>query len=37
MLRFLFAGNDDFLRIYLPDQNEAAEYRGQISFQHNAA
>jgi len=37
MLGFFFAGNDDFLRIYLPDQNDAAEYREQTSFQHNAA
>jgi hypothetical protein len=26
MLGFFFAGNDYFLRMYLPDENEAAKY-----------
>jgi hypothetical protein len=35
--RFFFAGNDYFLRMYFPNQNDAAEYRREKSFQHDAA
>jgi hypothetical protein len=34
---FFFAGNDYFLRMYFPNQNDAAEYRREKSFQHDAA
>ena len=36
-LRFFFAGNDYFLRMYFPDENEAAEHYPEKSFQHEAA
>jgi len=35
--RFFFAGNDYFLRMYFPDENDSAEYRSKKSFQHDAA
>jgi hypothetical protein len=35
--RLLFAGNDYFLRMYFPDENDAAEYCPEKSFQHDAA
>jgi hypothetical protein len=36
-LGFFFAGNDYFLRMYFPDENDNAEYRREQSFQHDAA
>jgi hypothetical protein len=36
-LGFLFASNDYFLRMYFPDENEAADYCSEKSFQHDAA
>jgi hypothetical protein len=36
-LGLFFAGNDYFLRIYFPDENDAAEYCREKSFQHDAA
>jgi hypothetical protein len=36
-LGFLFARNDYFLRMNFSDENDAAEHRGEKSFQHNAA
>jgi hypothetical protein len=34
---FFFAGNDHFLRMHFPDENDAAEYCPKKSFQHDAA
>jgi hypothetical protein len=34
---FFFAGNDYFLRMYFPDENDSAEYYPEKSFQHDAA
>ena len=36
-LGFFFAGNDHFLRMYFPDENDAADYYPEKSFQHDAA
>jgi hypothetical protein len=36
-LGFFFAGNDHFLRMHFPDENDAAEYCPKKSFQHHAA
>ena len=36
-LGFFFAGNDYFLRMYFPDENDTAEYCPEKSFQHDAA
>ena len=36
-LGFFFAGNDYFLRMYFPDENDATKYRAEKSFQHDAA
>jgi hypothetical protein len=36
-LGFFFTGNDYFLRMYFPDENDAAEYRWEKPFQHDAA
>jgi hypothetical protein len=36
-LGVFFAGNDYFLRMYFPDENDAAEYRREKSVQHDAA
>ena len=36
-LGFFFAGNDYFLRMYFPDENDAKEYCRKKSFQHDAA
>jgi hypothetical protein len=36
-LGFFFAGNDHFLRVYFPDENDAAEDCPEKSFQHDAA
>jgi hypothetical protein len=35
--RLFFPGYDYFLRMYFPDENDAAEYRREKSFQHDAA
>ena len=35
--RFFFAGNDYFLRMYFPDENDTAEYCPEKSFQHDTA
>jgi hypothetical protein len=35
--RLLFASNDYFLRMYFPDENDAAEYCPEKSFQHDTA
>jgi hypothetical protein len=35
--RLLFASNDYFLSMYFPDENDAAEYRPEKSFQHDTA
>jgi hypothetical protein len=37
MLGFFFAGNDYFLRMYFPDENETEEYCRKKSFQHDTA
>jgi len=34
---FFLAGNDYFLCMYFPDENGAAEYCPEKSFQHDAA
>jgi hypothetical protein len=34
---FFLAGNDHFLRMYFPDENGAANYYPEKSFQHGAA
>jgi len=34
--RFLFAGNDYFLRMYFPGEDDAAEYCPKKPLQHNA-
>jgi len=36
-LGFFFAGNDYFLRIYFPDENDTAEYYPEKSLQHDPA
>jgi hypothetical protein len=36
-LGFFFAGDDYFLRMYFPDENDTAEYYPKKSFQHDAA
>jgi hypothetical protein len=36
-LEFFFAGNDYFLRMYFPDENDAAKYCPEKPFQHDAA
>ena len=36
-LGFFFSGNDYFLRMYFPDENDTTEYRPEKSFQHDAA
>jgi len=36
-LEFFFAGNDYFLRMYFPNQNDAAEQYQEKSFQHDSA
>jgi len=36
-LGFFFAGHDYFLRTYFPDENDAAKYCPEKSFQHDAA
>jgi len=33
----LFTGNDYFLRMYFPDQNDTADNCPEKSFQHDAA
>jgi len=35
--RLLFARYDHFLRVYFSDENDAAEYCTEKSFQHDAA
>jgi hypothetical protein len=36
-LGFFLAGNDDFLRMYFPDENDTEKYYGEKSFQHDTA